>query len=164
MALEIERKFLVDITKLPRNTLSCGTDLKQGYVPSSTLTTTRVRLAGQQAFLTLKGKRESNTCLEYEYEIPFQDATEMLEMLCEDIVEKTRYTLPYDNILENKSQLIWEIDIFKEDNAGLSIAEIELPSAEYVLNLPAWIGKEVSDDSRYFNSQLAKKPFNQFER
>lgn len=150
MGIEIERKYTVN-EKVHELLLSLtkAEEICQGYLNSIPERTVRVRIKGQKAFLTIKGKNEGITRAEFEYEIPMPDARTLLDM-CEPIrIEKTRYSFVQDN-------LTWELDVFKGDHKGLIIAELELEDENTEINLPDWIEKEVSDDPRYYNSNLAK--------
>ncbi len=142
--MEIEYKFLVDIKRLPA--LENGISITQGYL--SDIPTVRVRTYGDKGFLTVKGKgmisRE-----EYEYEIPHKDAVAMLS-LCSKKIVKDRFIIPTDNKLK------WEIDFFKEENSGLVLAEIEVPSEDFKFGLPEWIMENVSLETKYLNVNLAK--------
>ncbi|WP_373004166.1 CYTH domain-containing protein [Sulfurimonas sp.] len=154
MALEIERKFLIDISRLEK--LENGYDIKQGYIQTKDKTAVRVRVNGDEAFLTIKGANIGATRLEYEYPIPVVDAKEMLDKLCgKPIIDKTRY------LLEHKGHT-WEVDIFHKENDGLIVAEVELESEDEVVELPDWIVKEVTDDARYYNSNLLEHPYSQW--
>ncbi len=154
MPVEIERKFLVTDTAW-RSAADSGTALKQGYIPAQGATV-RVRIAGTRGFITIKGKTIGLSRSEYEYEIPFADAREMLCALCrQPVISKVRYRVPYKGH-------IWEIDVFEDANEGLIVAEIELGSPEESFALPPWIGTEVTQDSRYRNSRLAEHPFTQW--
>jgi adenylate cyclase len=150
MGIEIERKYTVneriqDFLK----TIPDGEEICQGYLNSTPERTVRVRIKGQKAYLTIKGKNEGISRMEFEYEIPLEDCRQLLE-ICEPFcIEKIRYTLNLDN-------LIWELDVFKGRLDGLIIAEVELDDEYQIINLPDWIEKEVSDDPRYYNSNLAK--------
>ena len=151
MAVEIERKFLVDRFQLPK--LDKGTKLKQGYIESAPGKVVRIRTADEKAFLTLKGKTENFSRLEYEYEIPYEDALEILDKLCtKPIIAKTRYIIHY-------AGKKWELDIFEEDNQGLMVAEIELNSEEETFELPPWVLREVSHLKEYRNNFLATNPY-----
>ena len=156
MAKEIERKFLVK----PRNWSDLGPGLKirQGYLSATIERTVRVRTYGDRGYITIKGKTSGISRDEYEYEIPFADATEILDHLClQPLIEKTRYRIPFKGN-------IFEVDEFNGANRGLTIAEAELKSADEKIDLPDWIDREVSDDPRYFNSNLAEKPFSRWEK
>jgi adenylate cyclase len=151
MAVEIERKFLV--VGEGWRTLGTGTVYRQGYLAAEPDRTVRVRVAGDRAFLTIKGKSEGIARLEYEYPIPVTEAEEMLLHLClRPLIEKTRYTLPLADV-------VWEVDEFVGENQGLILAEVELTHPEQIVALPDWIGQEVSDDPRYFNAYLSRHPF-----
>lgn len=150
MAYEIERKFLVknqtwqaDATKKY---------YKQGYLAREG-TVVRVRIAGEKAFLTIKGKSNGISRVEYEYEIPLSDAHELLDNLCEKpLIEKYRYMIDYQGFT-------WEIDEFLGENEGLIVAEIELESENQNFPMPDWLGEEVSQDGRYYNANLVKNPY-----
>lgn len=151
MALEIERKFLVD-RKLwtPERD---GVAYRQGYLSSVEERVVRVRIAGDAAFLTIKGRSDNISRLEFEYPIPVEDAQTQLDLLCErPLIEKTRYE-------EKVGGHIWTIDVFHGENDGLILAEIELSDEDETFDRPPWLGKEVSDDPRYFNVNLSKSPF-----
>lgn len=153
MAIEIERKFLVDIARLPE--LPAGVAIKQGYLPSSNKTVTRVRLKGEKAFLTIKGANNTagTTRLEFEYPIPVVDAEQLLSELCDKpLLEKVRYEIPI-------GEHIIELDVFSGDNQGLVVAEVELASEHEIFVKPSWLSKEVTGDARYYNSSLIGNPF-----
>jgi adenylate cyclase len=154
MPIEIERKFLVKDDTW--RGLAVGVPYCQGYIVSGLGKTVRVRIAGEQAFLTIKGATVALARSEYEYPIPVADAAEMLKTLCESpLIEKQRYKIAIDEV-------IWEVDEFSGANQGLTIAEVELQHADQPIILPTWVGAEVSHDPRYFNSNLAKHPFSQW--
>ncbi len=156
MGTEIERKFLVD-TLLWRPA-DAGTRITQGYLCSEKGRTVRIRIFGDEARLTVKGATDGISRAEYEYPIPAADAREILERLCErPFIDKTRYLAAF-------AGRTWEVDVFHGDNEGLVMAEIELDSADATVELPPWAWKEVSDDPRYFNSKLAKRPFSTWSR
>ncbi len=151
MGTEIERKFLVrEGAWRPR---SPGTRIRQGYIRSSDRCAVRVRIANRNASLTVKTVRNGITRLEFEYEIPLSDAEQMLNELCtHPLIEKTRYK-------ESVGDRSWEVDVFHGDNEGLVLAEIEIPHEHESFSTPPWLGPEVSSDRRYYNSNLAEKPF-----
>lgn len=155
MGVEIERKFLVDIKKWQQVAKPTATHLKQGYIINDKYKTIRVRIAGKQGYLTIKGSTSGISRKEYEYPIPIKDAMELLDDFAASWVEKNRYCI---NFAGKK----WEVDEFLGDNEGLVMAEIELKHEESEFEVPAWITKEVSDDNRYFNSSLAVKPFSKW--
>lgn len=150
MGIEIERKFLVKDDSW--RSLGQGVLLTQGYLAGSEHSTVRVRIAGDVAYLTVKGKVKNLTRQEFEYEIPVSDAQAILKLCYPRVVEKTRYKIYLQD-------LIWEVDEFVGANQGLVMAEVELTSPEQSVPLPEWIAQEVSDDPRYFNSYLASHPY-----
>jgi len=154
MGKEIERKYLVHEDEAWRNVK--GTVYRQGYLSTVKERTVRVRTIDQKGYLTVKGLSVGATRLEYEYEIPLDDANEMLDSLCErPLIEKTRRKIDHDD-------LTWELDEFFGDNAGLIMVEVELDAEDRVFNKPPWIGKEVTDDPRYFNANLVNYPYSQW--
>ena len=151
MGEEIERKFLV-VGDGWRNTAEAE-PLRQGFLSTEPERTVRVRLAGSRGSLTIKGKTIGARRQEFEYEIPGADAQRMLDTLCQrPLIEKVRYRLCV-------GRHIWEVDVFEGENAGLVIAEVELESEDEAFEKPDWAGEEVTDDPRYFNSNLVAKPF-----
>lgn len=150
MAQEIERKFLVSGTEW--RTGAEAATIRQGYLTTNKTLSVRVRTFGAKAFLTIKGERRGLTRAEYEYAIPIGDANELLDTLCHGgLIEKTRYTLMY-------SGHEWVVDEFAGDNAGLTVAEVELADENEHVDLPPWIGEEVTDDARYLNANLVLAP------
>ena len=153
MALEIERKFLV-VDDRWKSLAEAGSYLKQGYLASASNATIRVRIEDGMATLNIKGATVGISRREYEYEIPLQDAEELLSNLVTgNAIEKVRYRVLYAGHL-------WEIDVFAGENQGLIVAELELTSETETFERPDWLGEEVSGDARYYNACLAKKPFN----
>ena len=151
MAQEIERKFLVADPSFLKPLK--GSQIKQGYIAGKERSAARIRIRDSGAFLTLKSETRGITRSEFEYEIPLADAEEMLETLCAPPhIEKTRY------VVEWKGHT-WEIDVFHGGNEGLIVAEIELATADQAFEKPPWLGREVSQDARYFNSNLAHCPY-----
>ena len=151
MPLEIERKFLVrgEGWRDP----AAGIPYRQGYLSTVPERTVRVRLIRDRGYLTVKGIAVGATRAEYESEIPAGEACEMLDNLCErPLIEKTRYRIEYQG-------LVWEVDEFEGDNAGLIIAEVELDEEHQDIMLPDWVGKEVTGDSRYYNANLIADPY-----
>lgn len=152
MPVEIERKFLVEVDAW-RAAARRRERYAQGYVAGSALCSVRVRVGGDRAWLGLKGRLSGVTRLEYEYEIPVSEAREILDRLCaEGRVEKWRYWVPH-------AGHEWEVDEFLGDNAGLVVAEIELGSEDEAFARPAWLGPEVTQDPRYLNTSLARRPW-----
>lgn len=152
MGIEIERKFLVrdESWKTISPVYFC-----QGYLNPNRERTVRVRVAGPQGFLTVKGINQGATRPEFEYEIPVEDAQQMLPLCEGPLIEKNRYLVSYDS-------MVWEIDEFLGENQGLVVAEIELETENQTFELPAWLGEEVTDDPRYFNSNLTRHPYCQW--
>ena len=150
MATEIERKFLVrrELWRPKDN----GIAIAQGYLCSAPERTVRVRTWDACAYLTIKGKNRGIRRLEFEYEIPFSDAKELLELCEQPVISKKRYR-------EQHVDNLWEIDVFEGDNEGLILAEVELSSETERVILPDWAGTEVSDDARYYNSYLFRHPY-----
>jgi adenylate cyclase len=156
MPKEIERKFIV-ATDTWRNSIEDKTPMRQGYIRALDCTV-RVRIAGTTGYLTIKGRTSNITRDEYEYEIPLQEAEEMLNSLCQGgSVEKLRYRVIVDGDE-------WVVDEFIGQNAGLIMAEIELTTENQSFTTPEWLGKEVSHDSRYTNGALAMKPFSTWSK
>ncbi|MDC8773675.1 CYTH domain-containing protein [Roseateles albus] len=150
MGIEIERKFLVigEAWKLH----DAGEYISQGYLNRDPARTVRVRIKGEQAWLTVKGQSIGASRAEFEYEVPLRDAEQMLALCDGPRVEKIRRQVPFGG-------MNWELDEFLGDNAGLVVAEIELSSPDQQFDLPPWLGQEVTEETRYFNSQLATHPF-----
>ena len=156
MALEIERKFLVDNERL--GPLSDGEEIRQGFIPTANLTAVRVRISGLMAWLTLKGPNTGARRTEFEYRIPSGDAQQMLDQLCVgSILSKTRYRRQYRDYL-------WEIDVFEGDNAGLVVAEVELASETERPEIPDWVTQEVTGDPRYYNVNLCNSPYSEWRK
>lgn len=151
MGVEIERKFLVAGSGWRQG--AEATEIRQGYLSLRPHHTVRVRVAGGRAWITIKGLPEGARRAEFEYEIPLLDGRAMLQELCErPLVEKTRYRVRH-------GARLWEIDEFGGANAGLCIAEIEIEDEREELDLPAWVGAEVTDEPRYANANLVRAPF-----
>jgi adenylate cyclase len=150
--VEIERKFLVSNLNACLQHYTTSRSIVQGYLSFDPARTVRVRKTDSKAFLTIKGKSNAtgDTRLEWEKEIPENEATLLLDLCLGQIIRKTRYVVPHQSHL-------FEVDIFSGKLQGLVIAEVELFSADEQLDLPTWIGKEVTGDLRYYNSDLAKK-------
>lgn len=154
MAIEIERKFLVKVDKLPR--LENGMRIVQGYIPTVNGTTVRVRLAGEKAFLGVKSVASGFSRHEYEFPIPLEDAREMQREVCLAAIEKQRYFIP-------QGEVTWEIDVFGGENEGLIVAEVELQSEDQSITLPDWIAEEVTLDPRFGNYSLARDPYSTWQ-
>ncbi|MEL7061448.1 MAG: CYTH domain-containing protein [Acidobacteriota bacterium] len=166
MGTEIERKFLLrtppeGVEHTPENDwrLACraagvaGVPFRQGYLSTDPERNVRVRLEGERAKLTIKGRAEGIARREFEFEIPRADADGLFDLCHRPLIEKTRYTLPING------EHVWEIDDFHGDNVGLVVAEIELAHEDEAFACPAWLGEEVSHDRRYLNSNLVEAPY-----
>ena len=153
MADEIERKFLVTGDAWRQGH---STKYVQGYLSREPGRTVRVRRAGEKAFVTVKGKATGVSRKEFEYAIPVEDADAMFKLCVGPLIEKTRTVVEF----EGKK---WEVDEFHGDNEGLVVAEIELKSEDEEFVRPRWIGREVSDDRRYFNSSLTQHPYKEWK-
>lgn len=154
MGLEIERKFLVDSEKWqPENE---GTLIVQAYLGLDPNPTVRVRIKGENAFLTIKGRTNSISRPEFEYEIPVDDARDLLKLAVSNPVEKIRHEVWFEGFC-------WEVDVFSGKNQGLILAEIELHSEDQQFKKPNWILEEVSADVRYYNSFLSGCPFQEWK-
>lgn len=151
MSIEIERKFLVsgDGWKAQGK----GVAMRQGYLSTHPDRTVRVRIEGDTATMTIKGRTQGFSRGEWEYAIPMADAESLLNDVCErPLIEKMRTRIAYEG-------RVWEVDEFFGDNQGLIVAEIELESETQAFARPDWLGEEVTGDARYFNSSLLKRPY-----
>ncbi|HEY6162349.1 MAG TPA: CYTH domain-containing protein [Bacteroidia bacterium] len=155
MPFEIERKFLVDREKWAGVKPHKSVSMKQGYLLSDGDKTLRVRVAGDQGFVTIKGRTKGLSRPEFEYEVPVNDAEELLKLFGGKLVEKVRHYVQHGKHL-------WEVDEFSGKNAGLLVAEVELDSEEEKFERPEWIDKEVTTDKRYSNASLAARPFSEW--
>lgn len=152
MAKEIERKFLVTDTRY-RQMATRKTEISQGYLSRRREATVRVRIAGDRAYLTVKGPNDGAVRDEWEFEIAADEAAQMLARVAEPpVLSKTRYYVP------GGDGLTWEIDEFHGLLEGLCLAEVELPSADTVVTPPPFIGREVTGDPAYYNSNLTARP------
>lgn len=154
MPLEIERKFLLR-SDAWKAAVSESRPLHQGYLNADKARTVRVRVAGQDAFLTVKGPNAGPVRQEYEYSIPVAEALAMMALCERPVIAKTRYLVPV-------GQHVWEVDVFAGANEGLIVAEIELTDADEAFALPEWVGEEVTGDARYYNASLVKLPFSEW--
>jgi len=155
--LEIERKFLVHPAAWAKARAGvAGSLLRQGYLSSHPERIVRVRIDGNSAVVTIKGRTVGLTRAEWEYPVPPADAAAMLDALCEKpLIEKTRYRIPH-------AGMTWEVDEFHGENAGLVVAEIELESEDQAFDKPAWVADEVTDDPRYLNANLLRHPYSRW--
>jgi len=153
MPQEIERKFLV---KGDAWRTGAGTRIRQGYLRNQIEGVVRVRTKGERAYLTIKGNTTGITRLEFEYQIPVEEADQILDELCiKPLIEKIRYVITAGGFK-------WEIDEFLGENSGLIVAEIELEAENQSFPKPDWLGREVSDDFRYHNANLVKNPYSKW--
>jgi adenylate cyclase len=152
MAFEIERKFRVSSAEWQR--LASGrARIRQAYLPSEAGLSLRVRVKNDDyATLTIKSRESQLRRLEFEYPIPTADAEALMALRRGSAIEKVRHTIPWQGLL-------WEIDVFSGDNAGLVIAEIELRHEHQHFAFPRWLGEEVTEQARYYNRSLAQHPF-----
>lgn len=151
MAVEIERKFLVTGDAW-QPLVTSSSQLRQGYLSSNAKATVRVRISDdQRAVITLKGALQGISRPEFEYAIPLADARELLDMAQPHVVEKRRYLVPW-------GEVIWEVDVFEGRHAGLVMAEVELADEAQRVQLPDWVGREVTNDDRYANASLSRNP------
>jgi adenylate cyclase len=157
MSFEIERKFLVRNDSW-RNSATRHNKIRQAYLDSDAKVSIRVRIKDDgSATLTLKSRSSKLRRREFEYAIPTPDAEELILLRRGHIVEKVRYIVPCGN-------LNWEIDVFSGENLGLVIAEIELLDENHQIELPPWVGSEVTGQDRYYNGTLAQHPYGSWLR
>jgi adenylate cyclase len=152
MGIEIERKFLVNKNAWDKVLKENGEMYRQGYILDDPEKTVRVRATPLKGFLTIKGITVGASRPEYEYEIPLTEAIDLLDQFCKNKISKTRYKIQHNDQL-------WEVDEFGGDNEGLIVAEVELKDENEHFELPRWVAEEVTNDHRYYNSNLSKVPF-----
>ncbi len=155
MAFEIERKFLVASTDFLDGI--SPTHFRQGYLNSDSRRTVRIRVAGEQAMITIKGLNVGMTRPEFEYSIPLADGHQLLELCEPPLIEKNRFLVEF-------AERTWEVDVFLGDNEGLVVAEIELGHESDQFDPPPWLAEEVTSDSRYFNSNLVAHPYKSWDQ
>ncbi len=156
MGIEIEKKYLLKNNSWKE--LGVGVDYCQGYLSTEKNHTVRLRIIGNNGYLTIKGASIGAVRQEFEYEIPVDDAKKMLNTLCQQpFIIKKRYRIHVD-------ETIWEVDEFFGENEGLFVAEFELEHEDQEHTIPKWIGEEVTGDQRYFNSNLVKYPYSLWEK
>jgi len=156
MGIEIERKFLTR-NEHWRSQVERSLPMRQGYLHRTDDSAIRVRISGEQAHINIKKTEDGIQRLEYEYQIPLQDAIEILERIAiQQQIQKTRHEV-------RVGRHLWEIDEFHGDNQGLVVAEIELSYLDEHFERPDWVGQEVSRDRRYFNSSLILHPYNTWQ-
>jgi CYTH domain-containing protein len=154
MPTEIERKFLVIGSEWRQ---ANGVRYSQGYLNRDKERTVRVRLEGEKAFLTVKGLTKGASRAEFEYEIPVAHAEYLLRLCDGPILQKVRHVIEYEG-------LIWEVDEFLGENEGLIVAEVELEKEDQPFERPSWLGQEVTEDPRYFNSNLCTNPYSKWRK
>lgn len=150
MGIEIERKFLVASDGWRR--AGAGERFQQGYLSVEPERTVRVRLAGERAQLTIKGLTVGATRVEFEYDIPADEARELLALCIPPLIDKTRHRLLI-------GEHTWEVDEFHGVNAGLVVVEVELASEDELVVLPEWVGEEVTEQPAYYNANLIRRPY-----
>lgn len=157
MHVETERKFLVK-NKLFRELAKTKKQIAQGYLCTDPARTVRVRMSDNQGFLTIKGKSSDDgmSRLEFEIPVPENEALSLLDLCLPGKIEKTRYLVPFGDI-------IIEVDEFHGENEGLIVAEVELPSSNTAFDIPEWLGREVTGIQKYYNSALSVTPYCQWE-
>lgn len=155
--IEIERKFLV-ISKAYETEAVSQERVVQGFLNTHPERTVRVRIKGEKGFLTIKGKSNASGTkrLEWEREIDVAEAEALLPLCEPGVIEKTRYEVPF-------AGHVFEVDAFSGGNLGLVVAEVELQDENETVELPPWIGKEVTGEIAYYNSQLSKKPYSSWK-
>ncbi len=148
--MEIERKFLINTEKWQVLNKPEPKLIIQAYLVNTPDKTVRVRIKGTKGFLTIKGATTGISRSEFEYEIPIEDARQLIEQFAEKVIEKHRYEIHTD-------EHIWEVDVFHGNLEGLLLAEIELNSEDEAFSIPSWVGEEVSNDPEYFNAKLIER-------
>ena len=152
MAIEIERKFRV-VDSAWMSSVSRRRRIRQAYLTKNGRVAIRIRIDGEdRATLTIKTAQPAVLHHEYEYDIPIEDAEELLGLRDGAVIEKTRHEVPI-------GEVVWEIDVFAGENAGLVIAEVELVNGDQEFCRPSWVGEEITHDRRFYNADLAKRPF-----
>lgn len=154
--MEIERKYKVKKDLWAELDKPAGEKIIQAYLCSGKDGVIRVRVRNNQGSMAIKGKTTNISREEFEFPVPVDIANEIIKKFAAGTIEKIRYIIPY----KGKT---WEVDEFSGHNEGLIIAEIELNSEDEVFELPEWVGKEVSDDSRYFNASLSHHPYEEWK-
>ena len=152
MGIEIERKFLVKQEIWAQLEKPDGEFYRQGYLLTDPTKTIRVRQTSEKGFLTIKGISVGASRAEFEYEIPQEEAKDLLDQFSVSELSKIRYKILFENKL-------WEVDEFLGENEGLMVAEIELQSEDETFSTPNWIGEEVTGEEKYYNSNLTLLPF-----
>ena len=161
VAIEIERKFRV-VDEAWRSGVVKSVRMAQGYINDMDAlragrqnASVRVRIAGDQAFLNLKSRELGSSRQEFDYAVPVADAQALLALCVGGLIDKVRHYIP-------QGDLTWEVDEFAGDNAGLVVAELELPTVEHAFARPAWLGREVTEEQRFYNLALAERPYSRW--
>lgn len=161
VAIEIERKFRV-VDEAWRSVVVKSVRMAQGYINDMDAlragrqnASVRVRIAGDQAFLNLKSRELGRSRQEFDYAVPMADAQALLALCVGGLIDKVRHYIPQDD-------LTWEVDEFAGDNAGLVVAELELPTVDHAFARPAWLGREVTEEQRFYNLALAERPYSRW--
>jgi adenylate cyclase len=161
VAIEIERKFLV-VGEGWRAQVVKSVRMAQGYINDMAAlrearqnASVRVRIAGDQAFLNLKSRELGRSRQEFDYPIPVDDAEALLRLCVGGLIDKVRHYIPQDG-------LTWEVDEFAGDNTGLVVAELELPAVDAAFGRPDWLGREVTEEQRFYNLALAERPYSRW--
>ena len=161
VAIEIERKFRV-VGEGWRPHVVKSVRMAQGYINDMAAlrearqnASVRVRIAGDQAFLNLKSRELGRSRQEFDYPVPVADAEALLRLRVGGLIDKVRHYIPQDG-------LTWEVDEFSGDNAGLVVAELELPAVDTAFARPGWLGREVTEEQRFYNLALAERPYSRW--
>ena len=151
--IEIERKFLVKNDNFKHEAIR-ALKMTQGYLSKDPKRTVRIRISGEQAFITVKGEASKSGASRFEWEksILVEEAQNLIAMCLDGVINKIRHYVQYGNHL-------FEVDEFLDDNHGLIVAEVELDNEKEVFKCPEWLGKEVTGKKKYYNSQLSQNPF-----
>lgn len=152
MSIEIERKFRV-ISSEWMQLVSRSRGIRQGYLTKNGRISIRIRIDdNRRATLTMKTSQPARRRKEFEYDIPVADAEELLELREGAVIEKVRHDVLIGD-------LVWEVDVFAGENAGLTIAEVELKHEQQAIERPSWLGEEITHDQRFYNADLARRPY-----
>ncbi len=157
MGVEIERKYLVDKETWSDTVKDDRSFIRQGYILNNADKTVRIRLYDNKGYITIKGLSTGASRPEFEYQIPEEDAKELLDNFCTSRISKIRNKILYKG-------KVWEVDEFLDDNAGLIVAEIELSDEEEPFDLPDWVAKEVTGEEKYYNSNLSQHPYKNWKQ
>jgi adenylate cyclase len=156
MGIEIERKFLVTNDEWKQR-VTRSAQMRQGYLGNTGKASVRIRVAGEQAWISIKSANPGMTRMEFEYSVPAAEGREMLGLSQQDLLEKTRYWV-------QEGAHTWEVDVFGGANLGLVTAELELQSEQEAFDTPSWLGREVTGEICYYNNQLARHPFSLWDQ